>query len=116
MSSRTSAGVDRLRADSFGRWLVTIAAIAIGVVLASVHWAGLFVGGALCGLVSVSFDRALLAGAGFGALVWLVFTAELLLAGSFGAYLLMGQAFAVSVVLPIVAATLAAAVKGLVPN
>ena len=50
----------------------------VGLVAAALYWAGLFLGGALVGLAAETRKRALLAGAGFGVLVWVVFAVTLL--------------------------------------
>lgn len=96
------------------RWATMVAAIVVGLVAASIHWSGLFLGGALCGLASATRGRALLSGLGFGVLVWAVFALSLFISGDFGQYLAMGQLFVVSVVVPVVTATFAALVRWLV--
>jgi hypothetical protein len=96
------------------RWTAMVAAILVGLVASSIHWIGLFLGGALCGLVSATRKRALLSGLGFGILVWGVFALSLFASGDFGQYLAMGQLFVVSVAIPVVAATFAALVRWLV--
>lgn len=96
------------------RWAAMVAAIIIGLVAASIHWSGLFLGGALCGLASTTRTRALLSGLGFGVLVWVVFALSLFASGDFGQYLAMGQIFIVSVVIPVVTATFSALVRWLV--
>lgn len=109
-TSRVRAAV----ADERIRWLAMVAAIAIGLAASTFHWAGLFVGGALCGAVAADRRRALLAGFGFGVLVWVVFALSLAASGDLGAYLAMGQITAVSAVIPIATATLGALSRWLV--
>lgn len=96
------------------RWTTMVAAILIGLIAACVHWIGLFIGGALVGLASATPGRALLAGLGFGVLVWTVFVVGLFVGGDLSQYLAMGRIFAVSVAIPIVATTVAALSRWLV--
>jgi len=98
------------------RWVLTTAAVALALGLASLHWSGLLVGGALVGLCQPTLRRALVAGLGFGAVVLLAMTVQFALAGSLDEYLAMGPLLAVSVVVPLVAGPLGAAVRGLVPD
>lgn len=58
-----------IRADTRKRAVALLVAAAIGLALAWVHWLGLFVAGALVGLVSRTLPRAVLAGLVFGVLV-----------------------------------------------
>ncbi|EMA51803.1 hypothetical protein [Halococcus thailandensis] len=109
-TSRVRTAID----DERVRWLAMVAAIVIGLAASAFHWAGLFVGGVLCGAVAADRRRALLAGFGFGVLVWLVFALSLAASGDFGAYLAMGQITVVSVVIPIATATLGALSRWLV--
>jgi len=98
------------------RWALTAAATALGLGLASLHWVGLLVGGALVGLCQPTLRRALVAGLGFGVVVLLVVAVQFALAGSLSAYLAMGPLLAVSVAAPLVAGPLGAAARGLVPD
>ncbi|QAU14113.1 hypothetical protein EKH57_16220 [Halorubrum sp. BOL3-1] len=54
------------------RWITTLSGVGIGLAVASVHWSGLFVLGALVGLPQRSLGRALLAGAVVGLLTLLL--------------------------------------------
>lgn len=101
-------------ADERVRWLAMVAAIAIGLAASALHWTGLFLGGVLCGAVAADRRRALLAGFGFGVLVWTVFALSLAASGDLGAYLAMGQITAVSAAIPIATATLGALSRWLV--
>jgi predicted membrane-bound dolichyl-phosphate-mannose-protein mannosyltransferase len=101
-------------ADERVRWLAMVAAIAVGLAASALHWSGLALGGVLCGLASANRRRALLAGLGFGVLVWVTFALSLAASGDFGAYLAMGQLTAVSAVIPLVTATLGALSRWLV--
>lgn len=101
------------RADERVRWATVVAAIAVGLAVSTVHWIGIFLGGALVGLASATRGRALLAGLGFGTLVWVVFAAVLFVGGDIGEYLAMGRIFWASVAIPVVTATFAALVRWL---
>ena len=101
-------------ADERFRWAAMVTAIVVGLTASAVHWAGLFLGGALCGLAADTRGRALLAGLGFGVLVWTVFVTTLFIDGVLGAYFQMGQILGVSVAIPVVTATFAALVRWLV--
>lgn len=103
-----------VRTDERWRWAAMVASIAVGLVAASVHWSGLFLGGSLVGLVSTTRKRALLSGLGFGVFVWVVFALMLFISGDVGRYLAMGQLLAVSVAIPIGTATFAASTRWLV--
>lgn len=46
-----------------------ITAILVGLLLAWIHWIGLFVAGSLVGIVSRTWRRALLAGLGIGVMI-----------------------------------------------
>jgi len=58
-----------IRANSTRRGVLLVVAAVIGVGLAWFHWAGLFVAGALVGLVSETVPRAVVAGVIVGVLV-----------------------------------------------
>jgi len=98
------------------RWALTVVATALGVALATLHWSGLLVGGALVGLCWPSLRRALVAGFGFAVVVLAVFGARFVLSGTLDQYLAMGPLLAVSVVVPLVAGPLGATARGLVPD
>ncbi|MFC4543613.1 hypothetical protein ACFO5R_16935 [Halosolutus amylolyticus] len=91
--------LDRVRRESRIHAVALIAAVAIGLVAAWLHWAGLLLGGALVGLVAPTLRRAVLGTIGFGALVLVVFAVSL--GGSVGAvvgmvpvvYLVVAAAF-----------------------
>lgn len=104
----------RFRSAEIWRWLAMVIAIAVGLVAAWVHWAGLFVGGALVGFASATRGRALLAGFGFGVLVVVAFVVTLFVGSDLTQYLAMGQIVAISLTLPPVAAAFAALSRWLV--
>lgn len=77
----TSAGSDASRIPSLlatvresGRWRASALVVAalIGIGVAWIHWIGLFVAGALVGLVSATLPRAVLAAFAVGGVVLLV--------------------------------------------
>lgn len=74
-----------VRANPRQRLVALAVAVAVGMALTWVHWLGLFVAGALVGLVSKSLPRAVLAGVVFGLLVLLVqvLVSPLMSAGEF---------------------------------
>ncbi|WP_436923698.1 hypothetical protein [Halosimplex amylolyticum] len=98
------------------RRALTVAAVVAGLALASVHWAGLLVGGALVGLCRPTLRRAIVAGLGFGVVVIAVAAAQLSLAGTLDESLAMGSILLVGVVVPLVAGPLGASVRGLLPD
>lgn len=104
----------RVRANPRTQWLGFAVAAVVGLALASVHWLGLFVGGALVGLFARTLPRAVAAGVAFGLLAVLAFAAWLAVSGSLGVYLETGQILAVSVAIPIVAGAVGSLVRGLV--
>ncbi|WP_436929732.1 hypothetical protein [Halosimplex halobium] len=98
------------------RWALTVTATALGLALATVHWAGLLVGGALVGFAQPTLRRALVAGFAFGGVVLLAAGVQFALAGTLDASLAMGQLLAVGVAIPFVAGPLGATARGLVPD
>jgi hypothetical protein len=64
----TPEALTAVREDRRKRSLALVAAAAVGLALAWVHWLGLFAAGALVGLVSRTLPRALLAGLVVGVL------------------------------------------------
>lgn len=107
---------DRLhgvQTDPTSRWRATVLAGAFGALLATVHWSGLLVGGALVGLAWPTLRRALVAGFGFGVAVVAVFALELALAGTLTEVLAMGVFGVVPAVIPLIAGPLGAASRGL---
>jgi len=103
-----------LQRDARRRRMATAGALVLGTVLATFHWAGLLVGGALVGFSRPTLRRALVAGFGFGVLVLLVTAARFALAGTLGAVLATWPLVGVGVAIPLVAGPLGALARGLV--
>ena len=105
-----TATIGRVRTDPFVHWVAVLAATALGLGLASLHWLGLVAGGALVGLVATSLKRALLAGLGFGVTVLTVWVGYLAATGVLGNVLATGQfvwiAVAVGLIGPLVGSLL----------
>jgi hypothetical protein len=77
MRRAIAAGIDRLRADAPARVTFVGLGVLVGTLLGSLHWAGLFVGGAVAGIGQQSTFRGVGAGALCGLVVWVVFLATL---------------------------------------
>jgi hypothetical protein len=77
-------------------------AVAVGLAVTWVHWAGLVVGGTLVGLVSTSVPRAVAVGVTFGGVVLVTFAAWNAYQGTLFVWLGLGQ-----VLLATIAAALA---------
>lgn len=95
-------------------WPTLLVAIALGLILASVHWLGLVIGGALVGLVATSLVRALLAGFGFGLTVLSAWIVTLWWAGSLGDVLAMGEFALIPVAMGLLAPVFGSLVRGVV--
>lgn len=86
-----SEQLGRVREESGPHWVALVVALVVGLVLSTVHWLGLVVGGALVGLVAASLRRAVVAALGFGVLVVLVWGVSLALFGALGAVRATGE-------------------------
>lgn len=113
MSLLTPAGLTELREGDRADLLLA-GAFVVGLVVGSVHWVGLVIGGVLVGLVAPSLRRAFLYGLYLGGAVLVVFVCWLLLVGTFGKWAGMGQLTLLSVVSGLALPTLGAGVRGLV--
>lgn len=122
MSEAVAGGTGPLASVRSGlRWLregpradqVTVLAFLLGVVLGAVHWVGLFVGGALVGVVAPSFTRAVQQGLYLGVLVLGLFVGSLWLYGSLPTYLAMGQVLYLNVAMTLLLPPLGATLRGL---
>ena len=95
------------------RWLGFALGAVVGLALASVHWVGLVIGGALVGTFARDLPRAVVAGVAFGLVALVAFGVWLALDGALGVFLEMGQILAVSVAIPLVGGVLGSLVRGL---
>ena len=109
-----SERLEGIRSQSRMRWLGFTLGAIVGLALASVHWIGLIVGGALVGLFARDLPRAVLAGLAFGLLALVAFAAWLALDGALGVSLATGQILAVSVAIPLAGGAFGSLVRGLV--
>lgn len=73
----TSETLVELRSDHHARVSAIGFGILVGALLGSVHWFGIFVGGAVAGVGQRSLFRGIGAGAVTGLGIWLVFLATL---------------------------------------
>lgn len=106
--------LDRLRETPRYHWLALVGACLVGLIAASLSWVGIFIGGALVGLLTANLKRAVLAGVGFGILVILAWLALLGIAGGAGGALSMGQFSAIPFVIAVSLSFLGSLVRGLV--
>lgn len=116
MSDENEGRLQTLRADRSTRWGLTVAGVAVGLLLASVHWLGLVVGAAAVALPQQSLPRGSVAGLGFGAVAVVVNLAVLATTGpaALDTALAMRQVFGVSVALSLVAGLVGGLVRGVV--
>lgn len=98
--------LEALRQRTRRRWGVTVAVVLLGLLVATIHWLGFLLGGALVALPQRTRTRGVLAGLGFGVAAWAVFLVILVLNGTAAPYLAMGEVFSLSLAIPIVAAFL----------
>jgi hypothetical protein len=98
------------------RRVLTVTAAAIGLALATVHWAGLFAGGALVGLARPTLRGALTAGLGFGVVALLAAAARFALAGTLGDVLGTGMLVGVGIAAALAGGILGGLVRGLFPD
>lgn len=101
------------RVEQPRRLAVTILAVVLGVVFASVHWFGLVLGGALVALPQRSLGRGLLAGFLFGGVVLTVFVVDLAGAGAGPGFLRFGLLRDVAIVMSLGLPTFGALARGL---
>lgn len=101
-----------LRGDDRARRMATGIAVVLGLLVATFHWLGFVVGGALVALPQRSIGRGLLAGLGFAVAALLLFGAELAATGTFGMASSMGQVTLVTVVIPLALGLLGSLARG----
>ncbi|WP_158056664.1 hypothetical protein [Halorussus halophilus] len=106
--------LETLRTNSRARWIAFALAILLAVAVATIHWVGFVLGGALAGLASKNLKRALLAGFAVGVVSWLVWVAFLATGGITMKYFAMGQILAVSAAIPIAASVVGSLARGVV--
>jgi len=104
----------RVRETPRYRWLGLVGGCLLGLLLASVHWLGLVVGGALVGLVATTLRRALLSGLGFSVLVLVVWGGALAWHGTLGGVLATGRLAALGVAMAVAGPLLGSLVRGVV--
>lgn len=96
--------------------LALVAATILGLAAASVHWAGLVVGGVLVGILATSVSRAVVQGTTFGGVALSVHVGRLWIQGALDPFFQTGilavATVAIGFVLPTVAAIGARALVG----
>jgi hypothetical protein len=102
--------------DPRRRRALTGGGLVVGLLLATVHWSGLFVGGALVGLAQPTLRRAVLAGLGFGVTALVVAAVSVAIAGTLEGVLGTWPLVAVGVVVPLAAGVVGALARGLLPD
>jgi hypothetical protein len=100
-----------LRANDDRRHAALVAVALVGLGAAMVHWAGLFVAGALVGLASKTFRRAPVAGLAVGVLVLVVHVGASPVMGP-GEFLALAPAAYVTVAVALVAPVWGSLVRG----
>lgn len=95
------------------RWVTTALAAVLGIGLATLHWSGLLIGGALVGWAWPTLGRATLAGLGFGLLVLVVFALTLALSETLDPALGLGQITLVTAAIPPVLGALGGLSRGI---
>lgn len=108
------AGLHRVREESRPHWVGLALAVVVGLVVSTVHWLGLVLGGVLVGLVAASLPRALLSGLGFGLIVLLVWWLTLVLSGGVGKVTATGELGGLGVVMALLAPVLGSLARGVV--
>lgn len=116
MTDSPIAPLYALQRDPRRRWIATLLAALVGLALASVHWVGLFLGGALVGWAWPTLGRAVLAGLGFGLLALGSFAVVLAEANALDAATATGQIVLVAVATALVLGPLGGLSRGLAPN
>jgi len=103
-----------LRADRRRRLGASLLGAGIGLAVATVHWIGFALGGALVALPAARLRWGVLAGVAFGLVGWLAFLATLASAGALGVYFQTGQLLAVSLGTAVGGGLLGGLVRGVV--
>lgn len=103
-----------VRADRRRRLGASLLGAGVGLALATVHWIGFVVGGALVALPAARLRTGVLAGLAFGLFGWLAFLATLADAGALGLYFETGQLLLVSTATALGGGLLGGLVRGVV--
>lgn len=103
-----------LRADRRRRLGAALLGAGLGLGLATVHWIGFVVGGALVALPATRIRTGVLAGLAFGLVGWLAFLATLADVGALATYLETGQLLLVSLATALGGGLLGSLVRGIV--
>lgn len=98
------------------RWVATALAAVLGLGLATLHWSGLAIGGALVGWAWPTLTRATVAGFGFGVVALVTFASTLVFADALEPALGMGAITLVTAAMPLVLGTLGGLSRGLAGN
>lgn len=106
--------LEALRTNRQARWAAFALATLLAVGVATMHWIGFVLGGALAGLASKDLKRALAAGFAVGLVSWLVWVAFLATGGIATEYFAMGQILAVSAAIPIAGSMVGSLARGIV--
>ncbi|WP_416839324.1 hypothetical protein [Haloferax sp. DFSO52] len=88
--------------------LALVVATVVGLAAASIHWAGLVLGGILVGVLATSVSRAVVQGVTFGALAISVHIGRLWIAGALDPFFETGILAVVTVAIGFVLPTVAA--------
>lgn len=102
--------------DPGRRRTLTVVGLVVGLLLATVHWSGLFLGGALVGLAQPTLRRALLAGLGYGLAALVVAGASVAAADTLDALFATWPLVAIGVAVPLLAGFVGALVRGVLPD
>lgn len=109
----SDAWLTGIRADPGRRRIAVIAAGAVGVALASVHWLGLVAAGALVGVFAPSPRRGLVWGFGLGVVVLGVFFSQAVVAGTLDRVLTAGRPALLAIIIPVVVTPLGSLIRAL---
>ncbi|MFB6103762.1 MAG: hypothetical protein ABEJ57_01570 [Halobacteriaceae archaeon] len=100
-----------IREDPGRRRIAVLAALALGIGVASMHWLGIVAAGALVGVFAPSPRRAILWGIGVGVIIVATFVLQAVAVGTADRLLGAGRPLVVAVVVGLVAAPLGALVR-----
>lgn len=98
-------------ANPVTRYVIVLVA---GLLLSSVHWVGLLLGGMLLGLLAPTTPRGVAYGAAFGLLVWVLFVGRMAALGVTPT-METGQLFGVSFAIPVILGAVGGSARELRP-